>query len=175
MRFTLIDRIVELKPGEKITAVKNVSLAEEYLQDHFPKFPVLPGVLMLEAMTQACAWLIRVSEDFAHSMVLLKEARNVKYANFVAPGHMLLVTAELIRQDERLTQFKVLGTVDGEQVVSARLVLERFNLADNHPDEAATDNHVKHDLRKLLKLLYSGDISDKANAQTDDLSTAGKT
>ncbi len=175
MRFTLIDRIVELKPGEKITAVKNVSLAEEYLQDHFPKFPVLPGVLMLEAMTQACAWLIRVSEDFAHSMVLLSEARNVKYANFVAPGHMLLVTAELIQQDKRLTQFKVQGTVDGEQVVSARLVLERFNLADNHPDEAATDNHVKHDLRKLLKLLYSGDISDKANAQTDDLSTAGKT
>ena len=155
--------------------MKNVSLAEEYLQDHFPKFPVLPGVLMLEAMTQACAWLLRVSEDFAHSMVLLKEANNVKYANFVAPGHMLLVTAELIRQDERLAQFKVQGTVDGEQVVSARLVLERFNLADSHPDEAATDNHVKHDLRKLLKLLYPGDVSNEAAAQADNLSTAGKT
>ena len=174
MRFTLIDRIVELKPGEKIAAVKNVSLAEEYLQDHFPKFPVLPGVLMLEAMTQACAWLLRVSEDFAHSMVLLKEARNVKYANFVAPGQMLSVTAELIRQDERLAQFKAQGMVDGQQVVSARLVLERFNLADSNPNEAATDNHVKHDLRKMLQLLYPGGISNEANAQADNLSTAGK-
>ena len=53
MRFTLIDRIVELEQGARITAVKSVSLAEEYLRDHFPRFPVLPGVMMLEAMTQA--------------------------------------------------------------------------------------------------------------------------
>ena len=174
MRFTLIDRIVELKPGEKITAVKNVSLAEEYLQDHFPKFPVLPGVLMLEAMTQACAWLLRVSEDFAHSMVLLKEARNIKFADFVAPGQLLSVAAELTRQDERLAQFKVQGTVDGEQVVSGRLVLERFNLADTDPDEAATDIHVKHELRILFSLLYPGSVSQQAAARVDDLSTAGK-
>ena len=53
MRFTLIDRITELKPGVSITAVKGLTLAEEYLQDHFPRFPVMPGVLMLEAMFQA--------------------------------------------------------------------------------------------------------------------------
>ena len=58
MRFTLVDRIVALEPGKTITAVKNLSLAEEYLADHFPGFPVLPGVLMLEAMTQAAAWLV---------------------------------------------------------------------------------------------------------------------
>ena len=57
MRFTLVDRILELQAGQEITAVKNLSLAEEYLADHFPLFPVLPGVLMLEAMTQAGAWL----------------------------------------------------------------------------------------------------------------------
>ena len=65
MRFTLIDQITLLEPDKKIEAVKNVTLSEEYLQDHFPRFPVLPGVLMLEALTQASAWLIRVSEDFA--------------------------------------------------------------------------------------------------------------
>ncbi|HEX5445871.1 MAG TPA: 3-hydroxyacyl-ACP dehydratase FabZ family protein, partial [Pirellulales bacterium] len=96
MRFTLIDRIVDLQPGAKIRAVKNLSLAEEYLADHFPGFPVLPGVLMLEAMTQAAAWLVRVSDDFAHSMVVLKEARNVKYNQFVEPGQTLSVTAELL-------------------------------------------------------------------------------
>ncbi|MGA2254534.1 MAG: hypothetical protein ABSG53_07735, partial [Thermoguttaceae bacterium] len=63
MRFLLIDRIVDFQPGAQITAVKSLTMAEEYLADHFPNFPVMPGVLMLEAMTQAAAWLIRLSED----------------------------------------------------------------------------------------------------------------
>src|ERR1700678_4053219 len=129
MRFVLIDRIVELNTGKSMVAVKNLSMAEEYLADHFPGFPVMPGVLMLEAMTQAGAWLIRASEDFAHSVVTLKEARNVKYANFVRPGQMLTVTAEVLGQDDRETKLKAQGTVDGQTVVSARLVLERYNLA----------------------------------------------
>ena len=66
------------------SAVKNVTLTEEYLADHFPEFPVLPGVFMLEAATQAGAWLLRLSENFAHSIISLKEARNIKYADFVA-------------------------------------------------------------------------------------------
>ncbi|MGW8257129.1 MAG: 3-hydroxyacyl-ACP dehydratase FabZ family protein, partial [Thermoguttaceae bacterium] len=67
MRFSLIDRIVDVELGVRISAVKTLSMAEEYLADHFPHFPVMPGVLMLEAMTQASAWLVRYSEDFAHS------------------------------------------------------------------------------------------------------------
>src|SRR5260221_10514665 len=106
MRFTLIDRVTELVPGERITAIKNLSLAEEYLADHFPGFPVMPGVLMLEAMTQTGAWLIRASEDFAHSTVLLKEARNVKYASFVEPSETLIVTASILEQNERQTKIK---------------------------------------------------------------------
>ena len=69
MRFVLTDRIVELKSGESLTALKNLSLAEEYLADHFPGFPVMPGVLMLESLTQAGAWLVREMEDFAHSII----------------------------------------------------------------------------------------------------------
>ena len=64
MRFSLIDRIVELEPGVRITAVKSLTMAEEYLADHFPHFPVMPGVLMLEALTQAGAWLVRVERGF---------------------------------------------------------------------------------------------------------------
>ena len=64
MRFVLIDRIIDLQPGQSLVAIKNLSLAEEYLADHFPGFPVMPGVLMLEALTQAGAWLIRDMENF---------------------------------------------------------------------------------------------------------------
>ena len=154
MRFTLVDRITELQRGERITAVKNLSLAEEYLADHFPGFPVMPGVLMLEAMTQAGAWLIRASDDFAHSTVVLKEARNVKYANFVEPGQMLTVTAEILEQNGREVKLKTQGTVDGNNTVSARLVLERYNLADEDPNRSITDDVVKMKMRELYALLY---------------------
>src|ERR1700732_4011993 len=100
MRFVLIDRIVDVQPGRSrlagsnavttpgpsLVAVKNLSLAEEYLADHFPGFPVMPGVLMLEALTQAGAWLVRDMEDFAHSVVVLKKAKMIKYGSFVEPG-----------------------------------------------------------------------------------------
>ena len=154
MRFSLIDRIENLEPGIRITAVKALSMAEEYLADHFPGFPVMPGVLMLEAMTQAGAWLVRASEDFAHSMVVLKEARGVKYGQFVEPGQTLHVTAEIINQTARETKLKVQGLVDGRTTVSARLVLERYDLAETQPDHSVTDQQVKREMRALFALLY---------------------
>jgi 3-hydroxyacyl-[acyl-carrier-protein] dehydratase len=154
MRFTLVDRVVELEPGKKIVAVKNLSLAEEYLADHFPGFPVLPGVMMLESMTQAAAWLLRVSEQFRHSIVVLKEARNVKYNKFVEPGQTLTVTAEWIERSDHEARFKAFGEVDGEQAVSARLTLSSYNLADADAGHAVTDEVLRHKLRELLALLY---------------------
>ena len=155
MQFKLVDRITSLEPGVRITAVKALSLAEEYLQDHFPRFPVMPGVLMLEAMYQASTWLIHRTEDFAHTAVLLKEARNVKYADFVEPGQLLTVTAEIIKQDEQTTTLKTRGVVDDTVAVSARLILERFNLADRYPERSAMDPHIRRRLREEFELLFS--------------------
>ncbi len=154
MRFTLIDRIDHLEPGVAIRAVKSLSLAEEYLADHFPRFPVMPGVLMLEAMTQAGAWLVRATEDFAHSMVVLKEARNVKYSSFVAPGQTLTVTAEIISHDERETKLKAQGMVEGQPQFTGRIVLERFNLADRGMGTSATDALVTGQMRAFYALLH---------------------
>ena len=154
MQFILVDRIVELEPGVKITAVKNLTMAEEYLADHFPHFPVMPGVLMLEAMTQASAWLIRFSEDFAHSMVVLKKANTVKYGQFVEPGQTLTVTAEILNSSDEETKLKTRGTVNGRTTVSARLVLAKYNLADTVPAHAELDRLTKEELRRLFSLLY---------------------
>jgi 3-hydroxyacyl-[acyl-carrier-protein] dehydratase len=154
MRFTFVDKVLDLQPGVKITTIKTLSLAEEYLADHFPRFPVMPGVLMVESMTHAGAWLVRASEDFAHSMVLLKEARNVRFGRFVAPGQVLTVTAELFKEDGREVQLKTQGVLGEDVAVSARLVLERFNLADTDPSRAVTDLCVKRQLRELWSLLY---------------------
>jgi len=155
MRFCLLDRILELEPGVRVVAAKRLRPDEDYLKDHFPRFPVMPGVLMLEAMYQASAWLVRQSEGFAHAVVLLKEARNIKYADFVTPGKELVVTAEILKHDDSLTTLKTQGTIDGNLAVNGRLVLERFNLADRYPSRHNTDPYLRDEMRAVLKSLLN--------------------
>src|SRR5262249_49130895 len=128
MRFVLIDRILDVQHGRtrlagsttfstagpSLVAVKNLSLAEEYLSDHFPGFPVMPGVLMLEALAQAGAWLIRDMEDFAHSIIVLKQAKTIKYGSFVEPGRQLELRVNLVSHDARDATVKAAGTTDGK-------------------------------------------------------------
>src|SRR6476620_10403618 len=130
MRFVLIDRIVELNTGKSMVGVKNLSLCEEYLADHFPGFPVMPGVLMLEALTQAGAWLIRDLEDFAHSVIILKQARTIKYGSFVEPGRQLQLHVSVIAHGERESTFKGVGSIDGQEMVKGRFTLTRYNLRE---------------------------------------------
>ena len=153
MRFSLVDRILEVEPGQRILAIKNLSLAEEYLADHFPRAPVMPGVLMLESLVQAGAWLVRISEDFAHSMVTLKEARGIKYASFVDPGQTLEITAEIIDQDEHQTRLKAQGKVGQAVTVAGKIVLAKYNLRDTNGALAATDAFVTEQQRRMLALL----------------------
>jgi 3-hydroxyacyl-[acyl-carrier-protein] dehydratase len=153
MRFLLLDRIATYEPDESLTALKNVALTEEYMADHFPEFPVLPGVFMLEAATQAGAWLLRLSEDFTHSIVALKEAKNVKYADFVQPGQTLEVTVSMVKKDERLATMKMEGQMGGRPTLTGRLVLERYNLADRDPQKRDIDEKLKQHFRRVLKLM----------------------
>ena len=156
MQFWLLDRISSFEPHKELTAVKNVSLAEEYLADHFPEFPVLPGVFMLEAATQAGAWLVRLSEDYEHSVIVLHEARAIKYADFVTPGNSLVVKVEQTKSDERYVNVKFEGQVEGRISVSGRLVLERYNLADTNPNLKGLDGRMKAYQRNTESLLFHG-------------------
>ena len=154
MRFSQLDQITELVPGERITAVKRLRANEHYLEDHFPRFPVMPGVLMLEAMFQAAMWLVRQSEGFAHSMVVLKEARNVKYADFVEPGETLVVSAEIVKDEPQTVTLKTQGMVADKVAVTARLIVERFNLSDRFPSRSSTDPYLKNEARQQLVRLF---------------------
>ena len=113
MRFILVDRILDLVPGKSAVAEKSLSPDEELFRDHFPEFPVLPGVMMIEAATQAAGWLMHRRSGFACSMAVLKEARNVKYGQFVAPGDTLCIRADLQRTTDAGAVFKITDLESG--------------------------------------------------------------
>ena len=184
MRFVLIDRILDVQPGRSrlagantfsspspsLVAVKNLSLTEEYLSDHFPGFPVMPGVLMLEALTQAGAWLIRDMEDFAHSIILLKQAKTIKYGSFVEPGRQLELRVEMVSNDARDCSFKGVGLIDGQEMVKGRFSLVRYNLREKNPDLHATDAAIVEGLRDLYVTLRKGSVGARAIARRPEVS-----
>lgn len=139
MKFTLIDRITECNCKDKIKAVKNLSLGEEYLADHFPGYPVMPGVLMLEAMIQTAGWLIRIIKNFSFSMIVLTEARNVKYGKFIVPGDQLELDIVLKEVTDDRAAFKGVGKVGEQTVVSAQFELTFYNLATKDKTLAPND------------------------------------
>ena len=162
MRFVLIDRITEIQRGQSLIAVKNLSLAEEYLADHFPGFPVMPGVLMLEALTQAGAWLVRDMEDFAHSVIVLKGAKTIKYGSFVEPGRQLQLRVELVSHGDTESTFKGSGSIDGQEMVKGRFTLTRYNLRDRNPSLHGTDALIVAGLRDLFGTLRKGSVGARA-------------
>ncbi|KPK77092.1 MAG: hypothetical protein AMJ79_04440 [Phycisphaerae bacterium SM23_30] len=153
MRFILLDKVTVLEVGRKITAVKALSLAEEYLADHFPGFPVLPGVLMVEGLLQTAAMLVRVTNDFRQSMIVLQEATNVKYKSFVKPGSLLRMEAQAKVINERSSTFVGAGYVDEQPIVEARLRLRHFNLADENPEWARQDEHIIQEMKRRAQLI----------------------
>jgi len=129
MHFQLVDRFLELTDTSAV-AVKNVTAAEEYLQDHFPGFPVLPGVFMVEALTQAAR---AVLEKRGHPRMVLGEVKALRYGSFVRPGETLKVEVSLekIKEDGTFV-FKAQGSVlrgltsndaPAETAVAGRLIL----------------------------------------------------
>ena len=155
MRFHLVDRILELEPGRKIRMVKNLTLAEEYLADHFPSFPVMPGVLMLQTLVESASWLLRVSDDYRHSVIALREVKNVKYGNFMEPGRSLVTTVEFVDEPGVLPEvtFKGKGEMDGQSTVSARFTVVRYNLRDRDPALGAVDERIVAELRQHYLVL----------------------
>ena len=142
MRFHLIDRIDRWEAGKSLAATKFLALGEEYLADHFPQFPVMPGVLMLQACVEAAAWLWRATTDYQHPVIVLRELKNVKYGTFMQPGRRMDVTVELTkvgRGEHRDVQGQGRRTTRAKQTVTAIFTLHGYSLADRGPAGAAAD------------------------------------
>ena len=162
MDFILLDRIVALDGGRSIQATKNLSLAEEYLQDHFPGYPVMPGVMMLEALVEAGCWLVRLETDFRYSLVRLIEVRNVKYGRFVTPGNTLDVTVRAIKWGEGDVLFSGRGTVEDQAAVSGRFRVCFYNLADRDPRYRRTDELLIESAKQRFSVLGGQALADQS-------------
>lgn len=156
MKYRQIDKITSLDPGRSLTAERTLRADEEYLGDHFPRFPVMPGVMMLEALHQAAVWMIRTGDRFQSPLVLLREVRGVKFGDFLAPGETLEVRVEAIKQEERRTTVKATATKQGRVTVTARLVLERTDTGD--AAKLGTDQDVRQRSEQQFRELF-GDLA----------------
>jgi len=116
---------------------------------------------MLQTLVEAGAWLLRLTDDYRHSVIVLREAKNVKYGSFVEPGKQLLISVELIEQHEQTAVLKGKGEVEGNTAVSAKLTLGRYNLGDRHPGLRATDEQIVQQLRRQC-LLLRGELDSAA-------------
>jgi 3-hydroxyacyl-[acyl-carrier-protein] dehydratase len=140
MRFNLIDRVDGWEPGKSLRASKFLALGEEYLADHFPRFPIMPGVLMLQACVEAAAWLWRASTDFRFPVIVLRDVKSVKYGTFMQPGRRMDVTVELTKAENDRASFKGKGTNDaGEQTVATQFTLLGYELSPRGPAGVAAD------------------------------------
>ncbi len=121
--FIMIDRIVELERGKRIVALKNVTMNEPYFQGHFPGTPVMPGVMIVEAMGQAGGVLVIESQpERLGSLIYFMGFDKVRFRKPVMPGDQLLLDLTIIKLRSKAVKLSAFGTVDGDRVVEAELL-----------------------------------------------------
>jgi 3-hydroxyacyl-[acyl-carrier-protein] dehydratase len=118
MRYLLVDHITEWTPGETIKGVKNVAMSEDFLEFHFPKNPIMPGVMLLEALTQLTGWLEAASSDF-NSWFLISSVRKCNFYGFAFPGDQVnLEVTSVSSATEGKKIYKGLGTINGKKKIT---------------------------------------------------------
>lgn len=110
----LVDRIIEMEPGKSCKGIKNVSANEMFFTGHYPGLPVMPGVLILEAISQTGAILILTEPEYLGCTPLLGAIDDVKFRRMVVPGDQLVCDVQLIWIKNRIGKFKGTASVDGE-------------------------------------------------------------
>ena len=121
MRWFLIDKFLELEKGKRAKAVKNISLSEDHLHDHFPDFQIMPPSLMVESLAQTGGILIGYSNDFKENVILAKVPR-VDFFKWVRPGDQLVLEAELVEMRDEGSTVRAWGTVNGEKVLEGEIL-----------------------------------------------------
>lgn len=122
--FLLLDRITSFEPMQSLTAIKNVSMNEPQFQGHFPDLPVMPGVLIIEAMAQACGTLAILSEGGRkdNEFFFFAGIDNARFKRQVVPGDQLVFEVSLLTSKRGIGKFSAVAKVDGQIAVEAEIM-----------------------------------------------------
>jgi 3-hydroxyacyl-[acyl-carrier-protein] dehydratase len=128
--FLLVDRVLDYSVGERLRALKNVTINEPFFQGHFPGHPVMPGVLIIESLAQACGLLVQMSRQHdpnARALYYLVKVDKAKFTRIVGPGDQLILEVELKRMIRSMGLFHCRAKVDGKTVAEAELMCAERN------------------------------------------------
>lgn len=122
--FLLVDRVVEFEAGKRVLCYKNVSANEQFFEGHFPDRPVMPGVLVIEALAQAGGILSHLSDgdDRERNLSYLVKVDAAKFSRMVVPGDRLELEVTIRREIRNMTMYSGVARVDGEQAACAEIV-----------------------------------------------------
>jgi 3-hydroxyacyl-[acyl-carrier-protein] dehydratase len=127
--FLLVDRVVECEPGKRLLAIKNVTVNEPFFQGHFPSKPVMPGVLLIEAMAQATGLLAMESADVPKEAIYyLVGVDKARFKSPVVPGDQVYLEVEVLKNRREIWVFAAEAKVDGKIVASAEIMCTARNL-----------------------------------------------
>ena len=127
--FLLVDRVLESEPGKRLVAMKNVSINEPFFQGHFPSKPVMPGVLLIEAMAQATGLLAMESAEVPKEAIYyLVGVDKARFKRPVVPGDQLVFEVEVLKNRREIWVFSAEASVDGKMVASAEIMCTARNL-----------------------------------------------
>ena len=151
MRFVLIDRITEINPGQSLTAVKNLSLAEEYLADHFPGFPVMPAPLILEGLAQTGGILVGEARQYRENVVLAKMS-NAKFHRDALAGEQLTYTTTLLDINDTGARVAATAHSGPDLVAEVEILFAHANPAQLPPGLPDTKFVFSGEMTQLLRL-----------------------
>lgn len=122
--FLLLDRVIAFEANQTLTAIKNVTMNEPFFQGHFPEFPVMPGVLITEALAQACGTLAILSEGGRNEdeIYFFAGIDNARFKRQVIPGDQLVFEVQLVQSKRGIGKFKAVAKVDGQVAAEAEIM-----------------------------------------------------
>ncbi len=163
MRWIWIDRFVEFVSGKRASAVKNVSLAEEHLHDHFPGYPIMPPTLMIEGMAQTAGILVGESRDFADNVILAK-IRKAEFTDYPRPGDQIRYDAVIDSVDERATFTSGIVLNNGNPIGTVDLIFSHVKQGEKTLDLPEHNFVFTQQMMDLVAGFVDQDVKQETNS-----------